>query len=1592
SGLCSSTSNIVTVTVVPAITNADITGTQTVCEGITPSLLDGQTPSGAGPFTYTWQSSADGVSWTSISGATGEDYQPPVLTATTHYRRIVVNAPCADTSNVVIVTVNPNATGSISTTTNAICGNQSADITFTATTGTAPFNITYTISGPGGTSTVNQNGIANNATFTVIPAGSTAGNYTITLTSITNSNSCSTTTGLNSVAITVTAIPVITITQTPAGAICEGTSATLTASGATSYTWTGTGLSANTGSSVTANPTTTQTYTIDGTTNNCTGTTTYTLNVNPRPAPPTVVTPVNYCQNATGATPLQATASAGHTLTWYNNPGLTGGSASAPTPSTAVAGNFVWYVTQTNTGGCESQPDSITVTITPSIDNNVIGSNQTICSGSASAVLSAATPPTGGTGTFNYQWQSSPDGSSWTDIAGATAASYDAGSLPATTQFRRNITSGLCSNTSNVVTITVVPALTNTGISANQAICEGSTPAGLDGQTPAGAGPFTYTWQSSPDSSTWTNISGATGEDYQPGALTTTVFYRRIVVNGPCSDTSNVVKVTVNPKANGNITAPTAICQYESADITFTASAGTAPFEFNYTVTTPGGGSTTVYQAGMPSPSTVNVIPTGSAAGNYTVTLNSITNSNGCVTNTGLNSVTISVTATPVVTVDPVAAFCAGGSATLTANGATSYTWSPATYLSGTTGNTVTATPPAGTYTYDVQGTTNGCSGNGSITFTVNPKPTAPTVTTPVSYCQMGTASPLTGTGDPGNTITWYDNAALTGGVTTAPTPSTANGGTFTYYVTQTNSFGCESAPATITVNITPGVGGNAIGADQTICQGNAPAPLNNAGTLTGGNGSYTYQWQVSTDGVNWTDIPGATAISYSPGILNDTTYYRRNVSSGLCGSTSNTTTINVFEGLGNYNITADQTICEATAPALINGNTPTGSGTFTYTWEVSTDNVNWTAIPSSNTEDYQPASLTQTTYYRRKVTNGPCTATSNVVTITVNPLANGNITAPAAICEYEAASITFNATIGTGPFTIEYTISKPGGVTTASGPVSVNNGGTLNVIPTGSTPGSYTITLTSVTGSNGCARTAGLNSVNITVNPTPVVTIDPVAPICIGQSRNLIANGANSYAWTGSNLNSNSGSAVTATPGAAGTFTYSVTGTSLGCNSAPVSANLVVNPKPTASFTIADAEICLNEVASFTNTSTISTGSITDLYWDFDNGNLDTTGNISTPMSQGYSIHRIYNVRLKAVSDQGCVSDQFVAPLSVNPLPVASFDPPPFVCMPGGVAQFTNTSTIANNAALNYSWTFGDPGSGSLNTSTVKDGSHTYPDSASYDITLVVTSAQGCTHQVTESFNTFFNKPVAKFGVTPDTLCQGVQNAFFDSSFAPGSDIDERIWLFGDGTTGTGASPVKTYANPGHYQVRLQVSNTQGCSSEISKNIVVYLQPVVDVGPSFIVPIGTTVTFNAQTNSGALNLAWTSPTGGTLSDNTILKPTYIADQDGIFVLTATGDGNCSASDTLSVKVLRPITIPNAFSPNGDGINDTWSISNLADYPTAVVEVYNRYGQRVYRSFGYMKPWDGTVNGKELPVGTYYYIIEPKYGFPRVTGYVVIVK
>ncbi len=116
---------------------------------------------------------------------------------------------------------------------------------------------------------------------------------------------------------------------------------------------------------------------------------------------------------------------------------------------------------------------------------------------------------------------------------------------------------------------------------------------------------------------------------------------------------------------------------------------------------------------------------------------------------------------------------------------------------------------------------------------------------------------------------------------------------------------------------------------------------------------------------------------------------------------------------------------------------------------------------------------------------------------------------------------------------------------------------------------------------------------------------------------------------------------------------------------------------------------------------------------------------------------------------------------------------------------------------------------------------------------------------------------------------------------------------------------------------------------------------------------------------------------------------------------TLSSAGKClidpsALSNTITVS-LNPasaciIVIPNAFTPNGDGVNDIWDIQALQGYPQCTVNIFNRYGAMVYSSIGYPKAWDGTYGGSALPVGTYYYIIDLKNGRKKLAGPVTILR
>lgn len=222
-------------------------------------------------------------------------------------------------------------------------------------------------------------------------------------------------------------------------------------------------------------------------------------------------------------------------------------------------------VTWTSSSGslslyCGLGSTSISVTaVGPLVAGTLSPSSQTINYGAVPSTITG-TAATGGAASpnYQYQWWSSPDASSWTSISGATGLNYSPGNLFATTFYRRQVTETTTSSTAytSTVSVAVHPELISSISPSTQTITSGNSPATLTSSVSGGNGSYTYQWQSSPNTSSWTNTG--TSSTYSPGALTSTTFYRLIAASNGVYDTSNTATVSVCTSATtvGPVTGP----------------------------------------------------------------------------------------------------------------------------------------------------------------------------------------------------------------------------------------------------------------------------------------------------------------------------------------------------------------------------------------------------------------------------------------------------------------------------------------------------------------------------------------------------------------------------------------------------------------------------------------------------------------------------------------------------------------------------------------------------------------------------------------------------------------------------------------------------------------------------------------------------------------------------------------------------------------------------------------------------------------------------------------------------------------------------
>lgn len=416
----------------------------------------------------------------------------------------------------------------------------------------------------------------------------------------------------------------------------------------------------------------------------------------------------------------------------------------------------------------------------------------------------------------------------------------------------------------------------------------------------------------------------------------------------------------------------------------------------------------------------------------------------------------------------------------------------------------------------------------------------------------------------------------------------------------------------------------------------------------------------------------------------------------------------------------------------------------------------------------------------------------------------------------------------------------------------------------------------------------------------------------------------------------------------------------------------------------------CMGDTLHFTDNSIMQAPeTIVSWNWDFGDGH-QASGQVVTHV---YNSPGWFPVRLVIENSQGC-HDTIIKNVRVYDFPVADFTQQS-VCI-GKKMQFTNQSAIASGDVLSYRWIMGD----GIEYTDSLNVTHQYMLPGDYEVTLVSTSMYGCADTVT--------KPVRVHPLPlVDFAADSVRGCIpFVVRFTNMSDAGDVVWDFGNDTApSSAANPTTIYQIPGKYDVSLLVTSPFGCINSTTKSAFIEALPlpVAVFTPSTALAYGNNpvVMFNDQSENA---VRWIWNYGDKFSDNNEFHAqspsvhTYTAPGKHTVTLTAFNEQGCSDTATGFVYILpSPGTIlPNAFSPNGDGLNDYFTpIVEKYDAADFAMVIYDRFGRQIFETKDIITGWDGKDlrTGSKAAPGAYAYIVYVTlYGLKeRYTGSVVII-
>ena len=1333
-------------------------------------------------------------------------------------------------------------------------------------------------------------------------------------------------------------------------------------------TFTGTGISGNNfdpAAAGTGTHTITYTYT-DG--NGCTNDTSMSTAVYGLPTVSFSGLATNYCLSASSAA-----------LSGSPSGGAFSGSGISDTifyPSIAGTGTHNITYTYTDGNGCsDNQLQSVTVDTMPVV--GFTGLSASYCMNNAVASLSGT--PAGGT-------------FSGTGISGNNFDPAIAGAGNHIITYVFTDGNSCIDSTSQTVTVYDAPsafANSPTVSGGYNITCNGATDGSINLTVSGGLTAYTYLWS---NTATTQNLSGIGAGNY---SVTVTD------ANG-CTDTTSAT-LTEPTVLSSSVTSPTVVGGYNvscnggnDGSIDLTVSGGTTAYTYNWS-----------NSMGTEDISTL-------AAGTYTVT---VTDANGC---TSTSSITLTESPAMLSTLSSptfaggynVTCFGANdGQTAITPSGGTT----PYTYLwDASTGNQTDSTATglgAGAYSVTITDA-NACTQDTTITLT-EPNPltslaSSPTVaggynitcngtadgqaittpsggTSPYTYlwdAGTGSQTDSTATGlDAGTysvTITDANSCTTTASVTlteplamsvnaTSPTVAggynitcnasndgsidlTVSGGTTTYSylwsnsattedlsgvgagahsVTVTDANGCQDS-TNITLTEPPLLTSTAVSSDSITCNG---ANDGSASAIpSGGTSPYSFQWDINTAGQTDSTATGLISGTYTVTVtdVNGCTSVS-NVT--ITQPVSLSTTISSPTVTGGYNIT-----CNGANDGLASAISTGGTTPYSYQWDATT----------GNQTDSTATGLGDGTYSVTTTDANGCTAIQSIIltepgvmTLLLNSFTfNGGYN----ISCYDSADGSIDLTVsgGTSPFNYQWSNSD----TTED----------ITNLPTGT----YIVT---VTDANGCVSIR----IDSLIQPTPLSASSTSPTInggynvsCIGATDGSIdltvSGGVTSYTYFWSNGEntediSNLG---------AGTYTVTITDAN-GCIA--TASDTLIAPDSVMALTLSLStaaggyNITCNGATNGSIDLAITNGTPAYSYlWS----NSATTEDVS---GIGAGIYTV------TVTDANGCTQNITDTITEPPLLVASLLANAYAggynitC--NGVADGSIDLTVSGGVAgFTYNWSTSE---------TTEDMSGL--NAGSYSVT--VTDTNSC---VASTNIDLLEPQILSLSVGwIDENCSGGQPGSASVSISGGTAAYTYLWS--DGQIGTVASGLLS----GTYTVT--VTDANGCTDTTSVNIrevspieisiaVIHEIEFWENGEATVVPAGSYVPYTYEWSNGQTDPIATGLSAGT------------------YYITVTDDNGCSVSDTATIKrLLSDITIPTAFTPDGDGVNDVWEIDNIHLYPNSTVDVYNRWGGLLFTSDGYQVPWDGTArNGNPLPIGAYYYVIDLGNEDNPFTGAVTIIK